>query len=128
MVASEVGIGGSGVLATVRLRSKTDGIVNLKLESSTIIGTNLDVVNAISSEPSNVNELAFELKIPQSQMEATATAEETQSEDCSASNVLDGNVETYWNIPWDKSGILPQSLVIDLGDTFEVSKIVFLYT
>lgn len=123
-VANAAGIGGNGVLATVKLRAKSDGIVDLALESSTIVGTNLDVVDALSLEPSYVNESAFELKIPQAQMEATATAEETQSEDCSAYNVLDGNVETYWNVPWDKSGILPQSLIIDLGDTFEVSKIV----
>ena len=123
-VASAAGIGGHGVLATVKLRAKRDGTINLALESSTIVGTNLDVVDAISQESSNVNESAFELKIPQSQMEAIATAEETQSEDCSASKVLDGKVETYWNVPWDKSGILPQSLTIDLGDTFEVSKVV----
>lgn len=121
--ANADGINGNGVLAKVKLRAKADGDINLVEESAHIIGTNLDVVDAVSSEISNLTKSVFEYKIPHSQMAVTATAEDTEPEDNSAAKVIDGDPKTYWNTPFDKSAPLPQSLTIDLGDVFDVSKV-----
>lgn len=120
--ASAAGINGEGVLARVKLKAKANGVLDLTEEAATIIGTNLDVVDATCKEKSNLTASAFEIKIPQAAIDACATSEETKSEDCSAQNVLD-NTEKLWHTAYDKSALLPQSIILDLGDTFEVSKI-----
>ena len=61
-------------------------------------------------------------KVPQSQMTATATSEEVQEGDV-ASNAIDGNPNTMWHTKWDKSDVLPQSITLNLGGTYNIDKI-----
>ena len=65
-------------------------------------------------------------KIPQSQMTATATSQETSGENNAASMAIDGNPQTIWHTKWDKSDILPQSITLKLGGTFNIDKISYL--
>ncbi|MFC5447123.1 discoidin domain-containing protein [Paenibacillus aestuarii] len=62
-------------------------------------------------------------QIPQTQMTASATSEELINESNGASNVLDGEQDTFWHTKWDKSNPLPQSITLNLGGTYDVNKI-----
>ncbi|MDD9265488.1 endo-alpha-N-acetylgalactosaminidase family protein [Paenibacillus sp. MAHUQ-63] len=64
--------------------------------------------------------------IPQEQMTATATGEETENENNSASNVVDGTSSTIWHTKWDSSNSLPQSITLDLGGSYQVSQLDYL--
>ncbi|RIX52391.1 DUF5110 domain-containing protein [Paenibacillus nanensis] len=64
------------------------------------------------------------IEIPQSQMTASATSEQSGVND--ASLALDGNPETHWHTRWFNVDPLPQSLIVDLGGTYTVSKIGYL--
>lgn len=120
---SSEGIYGSGVLARLELASKADCRVCLAEEGATIVGTNLDVVDALSTESSRLTESVFEFKIPLSEMAASATAEDAGPDGNTASKVIDGDDKTSWITPFDKSALLPQSLIIDLGGVYEVTRI-----
>jgi endo-alpha-N-acetylgalactosaminidase len=63
--------------------------------------------------------------IPQAQMTATATSQETANENSSASNVLDGTSSTIWHTKWD-SNTLPQSITLNLGGSYQVSQLDYL--
>ncbi|MED3689375.1 discoidin domain-containing protein [Peribacillus butanolivorans] len=65
-------------------------------------------------------------KIPQSQMTATATSQETSGENSAASMAIDGNPETLWHTKWDKSDVLPQSITLNLGGAYKVNKVTYL--
>ncbi|NQX67245.1 discoidin domain-containing protein [Paenibacillus alba] len=64
--------------------------------------------------------------IPQSQMTATATSEETSGDNNDASQAIDGNPSTIWHTKWDMSNSLPQSITIDLGQAHVLSKLKYL--
>ncbi|WP_339315102.1 discoidin domain-containing protein [Paenibacillus sp. FSL R10-2734] len=64
--------------------------------------------------------------IPQSQMTATATSEETSGENNDASQAIDGNPSTIWHTKWDLSNPLPQSITLNLGNTHVISKLKYL--
>ncbi|KRF42980.1 discoidin domain-containing protein [Paenibacillus sp. Soil787] len=59
--------------------------------------------------------------IPQSQMSATATSQETVKANNIAANALDGNVSTIWHMQWDKINQFPQSITLNLGGSYNVS-------
>jgi endo-alpha-N-acetylgalactosaminidase len=63
--------------------------------------------------------------IPQAQMTATATSQETANENSSASNVLDETSSTIWHTKWD-SNTLPQSITLNLGGSYQVSQLNYL--
>ncbi|MFD0619607.1 discoidin domain-containing protein [Paenibacillus sp. GCM10027629] len=65
-------------------------------------------------------------KLPQSQMTATATSQETVSENNAASMAIDGNPTTFWHTKWDKSNPLPQSIILNLGGTNNINKVTVL--
>ncbi|USK36705.1 discoidin domain-containing protein (plasmid) [Bacillus sp. F19] len=65
-------------------------------------------------------------KIPQSQMTATATSQETIGENNSASMAIDGDPQTFWHTKWDKSDVLPQSITLNLGGTYAIDKVAYL--
>ncbi|CAH2714629.1 hypothetical protein BACCIP111895_01801 [Neobacillus rhizosphaerae] len=65
-------------------------------------------------------------KIPQSQMTATATSQETVGENNSASMAIDGDPQTFWHTKWDKSDVLPQSITLNLGGTYAIDKVAYL--
>ena len=65
-------------------------------------------------------------KIPQSQMTATATSQETIGENNSASMAIDGNSQTIWHTKWDKSDVLPQSITLNLRGTYLIDKVAYL--
>jgi DNA-binding beta-propeller fold protein YncE len=64
--------------------------------------------------------------IPQSQMKATATSEELVGENDAASQAIDGNPSTFWHTKWDKSDVLPQSITLNLGGTYDINKLAYL--
>ncbi|WHY22128.1 discoidin domain-containing protein [Paenibacillus sp. G2S3] len=64
--------------------------------------------------------------IPQSQMTATATSEETSGEINDASQAIDGNPSTIWHTKWDLSNPLPQSITLNLGNTHVISTLKYL--
>ncbi|WP_152392021.1 discoidin domain-containing protein [Paenibacillus guangzhouensis] len=65
-------------------------------------------------------------RIPQSQMKASATSQETASENNAASMAIDGNPQTIWHTKWDKSDVLPQSITLNLGGTYKINKLSYL--
>ncbi len=64
--------------------------------------------------------------LPQSQMTATATSQETSGGNNAASMAIDGNPQTIWHTKWDKSDVLPQSITLNLGGTFNINTIAYL--
>ncbi|MBP1965321.1 discoidin domain-containing protein [Paenibacillus aceris] len=65
-------------------------------------------------------------KIPSSQMTATATSQETAGENDSASMAIDGKPGTLWHTKWNKSDVLPQSITLNLGGTYNINKVAYL--
>lgn len=122
-VGNQGGISGKGVLAKIKLRAIVHGKVKLNQESAIIVGSNLDIVNAACNEAPKYKWSTFEVEIPKKQLAATATSEQEEVGDGSAESVFDGLDYTCWHTPWDKSALLPQSIIIDLGGTFQVSKL-----
>lgn len=61
--------------------------------------------------------------IPQSQMTATATSNHNGYE---ASKVVDGENATMWHTEWSPMANLPQSLTINLGGTYIITKLRYL--
>ncbi|MFD0616154.1 discoidin domain-containing protein [Paenibacillus sp. GCM10027629] len=96
---------GPGFKATVTIKATLDGVTVLS-DPITITATG------------NI--------VPQSQMTATATSQETSSENHGASMAIDGNPQTIWHTKWDKSDVLPQSITLNLGGTYKVNKITYL--
>lgn len=64
--------------------------------------------------------------IPHSQMTATATSEETANQNNRASCAIDDNSSTIWHTKWDGSNPLPQSIILNLGGSQNVSQINYL--
>jgi F5/8 type C domain len=79
--------------------------------------------------PQPQNEAASNLhpfNIPQSQITASATSQQGGNE---AMNAIDGNTKTIWHTPWGLFGpeiSLPQSITLDLGGTYNVTKLRYL--
>ncbi|BFT75496.1 discoidin domain-containing protein [Paenibacillus sp. P36] len=71
---------------------------------------NPDDVSLLTSIQVTVNQ------VPQSQMTATATSEELGKE--IASNAIDGDPQTIWHTKWNQSDVLPQSITLNLGETY----------
>ncbi|MFC5449969.1 discoidin domain-containing protein [Paenibacillus aestuarii] len=63
------------------------------------------------------------LKIPQSQMTATAASFQSGNE---PSLALDGNPDTWWHIKWFGVDPLPQSIILNLGGTQTISKLAYM--
>lgn len=63
-------------------------------------------------------------KIPQSQMTATATSEETGTDP--AKHAIDGNPDTMWHTDWYLNDPLPQSITLNLGDTYFIEEVSYL--
>jgi hypothetical protein len=96
---------GNGFKATVTVKVTLDGIT--QISSPMAIAVTRDT-------------------IPQSQMTATATSEETSGENNAASMAIDGNTQTIWHTKWDKSDVLPQSITLNLGGTYNIDTIAYL--
>lgn len=64
------------------------------------------------------------IEIPQGQMSATATSSQTGTND--PSHALDGNPDTHWHTKWFNVDPLPQSIIVNLGGTFKISKLGYL--
>lgn len=88
--------------------------------SGYVYGDDFSVVKVEPADAPDVN------LIPQSKMTATATSEETIGENNSAAMAIDGNPQTIWHTKWDKSDKLPQSIILDLGDTYNINKVEYL--
>jgi alpha-glucosidase len=63
-------------------------------------------------------------KIPQSEMTASATSEQSGSDP--ARNAIDGNVNSMWHTAWSGADKLPQSITINLNDTYNINKFTYL--
>ncbi|MDQ6423637.1 discoidin domain-containing protein [Paenibacillus sp. LHD-117] len=61
--------------------------------------------------------------IPQSQMTATATSQQGGYE---ASKAIDGNNATFWHNQWSPATTLPQSITLNLGGSYNVTKLRYL--
>jgi hypothetical protein len=79
-----------------------------------------------SNIPLTVNVSVIVNKIPQSNITATATSQETAGENDAASNAIDGNPGTIWHTKWDKSNVLPQSITLNLGGAYNINKVAYL--
>ncbi|NRF92430.1 discoidin domain-containing protein [Paenibacillus frigoriresistens] len=63
------------------------------------------------------------VKIPQAQMTATSTSFQPGDD---PSNALDGDVNTWWHIKWFGTDPLPQSIILNLGGAYKISKLDYL--
>ncbi|WP_161807565.1 discoidin domain-containing protein [Bacillus sp. FJAT-28004] len=63
------------------------------------------------------------VKIPQSQMTATATSFQPGDDPI---NALDGNSDTWWHIKWYGTDPLPQSIIVNLDGTNTISKLEYM--
>ncbi|OAB46853.1 discoidin domain-containing protein [Paenibacillus antarcticus] len=64
------------------------------------------------------------VEIPQSQMSASATSSQAGSND--PKFALDGDPDTHWHTKWFNVDPLPQSIIVNLGGTYEISKLGYL--
>lgn len=96
---------GVGFIATITAKVTLDGVT-------------------VISRPVTINVASN--TIPQSQMTATAASQETAGENNAASLVVDGNPNSFWHTKWDKSGALPQSIILNLGGTHQINKLAYL--
>ncbi|WP_136606242.1 discoidin domain-containing protein [Paenibacillus dokdonensis] len=64
------------------------------------------------------------MEIPQSQMSATATSSEAGVNDPSLA--LDANPDTHWHTKWYNVDPLPQSIIVNLGGSYKISKLGYL--
>ena len=62
--------------------------------------------------------------IPQAQMTATATSEEAGVD--LAEYAIDGTPDTMWHTAWSGKDTLPQSLTLDLGNSYVIDEFVYL--
>lgn len=62
-------------------------------------------------------------QIPPSQMTATASSFQPGDE---PKNAIDGNTSTLWHTKWDLSNPLPQSITLNLGDSYYVNQVKYL--
>ncbi|MZQ83198.1 DUF5110 domain-containing protein [Paenibacillus sp. 5J-6] len=60
--------------------------------------------------------------IPQTQMTATAASTQSGNEPGMA---IDGDPSTWWHIKWFNVDPLPQSIVLNLGGTYKISKLAY---
>ncbi|CAH1193023.1 hypothetical protein PAECIP111891_00476 [Paenibacillus allorhizoplanae] len=61
--------------------------------------------------------------IPQSQITATATSQHSGNE---ASEAFDGESSTFWHSEWAPMAYLPQSITLNLGGSYTISKLRYL--
>lgn len=66
-----------------------------------------------------------QLKIPQSNMTAKATSQETAGENAPASKAIDGNPNSIWHTAYNNNE-MPQSITIDLGEEYNINKFSYL--
>lgn len=59
--------------------------------------------------------------LPRTGWVATASSQETGSQDNRAGNVLDGLATTMWHTPWSGTPAYPHNITIDMGSTRSVS-------
>lgn len=71
--------------------------------------------------------VASRTRIPNSQITASASSEETEGEDGRAANMLDGDASTFWHSRWSADATsYPHVVTLDLGATAEVDGIGYL--
>ncbi|MCJ8014215.1 discoidin domain-containing protein [Paenibacillus sp. KQZ6P-2] len=99
------------------------GDIGLGFKATAAVKATLDGVTVLS-DPIAIT--ANGNNVPQSQMTATATSQETSGENNAASMAIDGNPQTIWHTKWDKSNPLPQSITLNLGGTYKINKITYL--
>ncbi|MFJ7936071.1 glycoside hydrolase domain-containing protein [Sporosarcina sp. NPDC096371] len=80
--------------------------------------------NKVELPLSTVIEILDLRVIPQSQMTATATSEEAGTD--LAAHAIDGNLDTMWHTTWSGKDTLPQSITLDLGDTYLIDEFTYL--
>ena len=85
---------------------------------TTVIGEFTAISEVTVSEQTNI------VEIPQSQMSASATSSQTGSND--PGFALDGDPDTHWHTKWFNVDPLPQSITVNLGGTYEISKLGYL--
>ncbi|MDQ8735151.1 discoidin domain-containing protein [Paenibacillus sp. LHD-38] len=91
--------------------------------SATITVTTVDGGFSATSEVTVTGQQNL-VEIPQSQMSASATSTQTGTND--PKYALDGDPDTHWHTKWFNVDPLPQSIVVNLGGTFKISKLGYL--
>ena len=87
------------------LSDAIDGLTFREIDEDTLINTSADSGVTVSSVKSEIDEGAG---------------------NGLSGNVLDYDEDTYWHSNWSTSVEMPQWLIFDLGDTYELSDITFL--
>ncbi|NOU85315.1 hypothetical protein GC102_05890 [Paenibacillus sp. LMG 31460] len=105
--------GASNTSATIYMLKNSTG-------SGAVYGDDIGLRKVRSSEFPDPN------RIEQSQMTATATSQETVQENNAASKAIDGDTSTLWHTKWDGSDVLPQSITLNLGGTYNINKLTYL--
>ncbi|NOU88333.1 hypothetical protein GC102_21595, partial [Paenibacillus sp. LMG 31460] len=100
------------------------GDIGSGFNATVVVKVTLDGVTA-ESRPMTI--AAVRNIIPQSKMTATATSQEMNpGTDNSASMAIDGNPQTIWHTKWNGSDVLPQSITLNLGGTYNIDSISYL--
>lgn len=100
------------------------GLVTPKGEGAAVITVTTVDGNFQATSNVTVNGQSGLEVIPQSQMTATATSSQTGVND--PQHAIDGNPNTHWHTKWYNVDPLPQSLIVNLGGTYNISKITYL--
>lgn len=103
---------------------------------ATAAGTSVDIVMAatylVDCDVRTVSavqqsEVATRARIPNSQITATASSEETTGEDGKVSNLVDGDPASFWHSRWSENATTyPHVLTFDLGAEEQVDGISYL--
>ena len=103
----------TGVIASLVISNSSILVSAIEKDSDSIV----PITQTINKKYKNA---IIEEEISKSQMSATHTSAQPGE---GADKVLDGNSDTLWHTPWDKSAKLPQGITIDLGEKALVSTI-----
>ena len=112
---------GDGIINLLDDDADNDGITDGdELDAGTDPSEKPVVIEEITEKPHQILSSA-QLSIH------SADSEELNGEDGAAENAIDGNTKTFWHTEWYHSApAAPHEIVIDLGDTCEVSGLQYL--
>ena len=124
---------GPDQIDTINPKGKFNTAFEVKIPDGEQVGRFVQFEGAVTFERnheqvqlplSSVIEVLDPRIIAQSQMTATATSEEVGTD--SAEYAIDGTPDTMWHTAWSGKDTLPQSLTLDLGNTYVIDEFAYL--
>ncbi|MBW8762739.1 MAG: discoidin domain-containing protein [Microbacterium sp.] len=98
------------------------GAVGIGVSATYLVGCDVRTVSTVQQ-----TSVAARARIPNAQITASASSEETEGEDGQAANMLDGEAGTFWHSRWSEDATsYPHVVTFDLGSAEQVDGISYL--